>query len=350
MRFLLSTFFLVAFAFQVVSGQEPAAEYVSSSLSGWRTVLEAGALVDRPDIVTVDEGGFAISADSFVDPTRFFDSEWILYDPNTDRWSNYGGKHEPSQLVNLDQLSLVYPDISRMLPSDAEPGIQLVDRGSKAVFLVDAGENLADHTHYFGVNVIDLATGAVTKTNIWSCWGLRHSDDLVWEFPKENLIVSCYMLIWYDSDPIRTEWISAYIGQGSRGMLHLLSTSPDNRYWILEERFWYDPWYGDTYLFDRKTGWITVLLWRERGRVYNRAAWLSDSTFIVNEGDYVMHFDTGSFDRRYALADELVALPDSSAYWWLGPYLSRDGQWLLVFTEGGGLVLRNVFDALAIHS
>ena len=348
MRFLLLTILLFAFAIQAASGQENTTELVNTSLNGWRTVLEAGALEKRPDIVAVD-GGFAVSAYSFIDPSWYFDSEWLLYEPASGRWSSYGDPHEPSQLANLDELNFVYPEIAHMLPANAEPGIQLVDGGSKAVFLVDAGENLADHNHYFGVNIIDLATGAVTKFNLWSCRGMRHSDAIVWEFPEENLIVSCDMLIWYDGDSLRREWIGSYLGQDYPASLHLLSTSPDNRFWILRERFWLDPWYGDTYLYDRQTGWTTVLLWHDRRRPYNFAAWLSDSILIVNEGDYLMHFDTESYERRYALEDELLALPDPSAYWWRGPYLSGDGQWLLVFTEGGGLVLRNVFDALAIH-
>lgn len=235
-----------------------------------------------------------------------------------------------------------------MFPADAEPGIQFVAGDSKAVFLVDAGENLADHTDYFGVKIIDLDTGVDSKLNIWSCWGVRHSDAIVWEFPEEDLVVSCDMLVWHDGDSIRKEWMSAYIGRGENSMLHLLSTSPDNRFWILRERFWYDPWYGDYLLYDRLTGWTTVLLWRDWGIPFH-AVWLSDSTLLVNEGDFIMLFDTESYERRYALEQELLALPDAPARRWLGPYLSSDGQWLLVSTEGGGLVLRNVFDALGIH-
>ena len=346
MRFLLLAIILFPFAFQVASAQEPAVDFTDPSLRGWRTVLEPGTLETRPDIVTVDSG-FAISAESFIDPIPSFNSDWLFYDPASERWSSYGVPHEPSQRVNINHLQYLHPEIANMFPEDAEPEIQFVDGDRKAVFLVDAGENLADHTYYFGVKFIDLATGVVTKLNIWSCWGVRRSDAIVWEFPDENLIVSCDMLIWHDGDSIRKELMSSYIGQGSPSMLHLLSTSPNNRYWILRERFHYDPWYGDYYLYDRQTGWTTILLWRDWRMPYHVAVWLSDSTLVVNEGDFVMYFDTEDYEHRLALADELRELPDAPAHW-LTTYLSLDGQWLLVPTEGGGLVLRNVFDSLSL--
>ena len=111
-------------------------------------------------------------------------------------------------------------------------------------------------------------------------------------------------------------------------MLHLLYTSPDNRYWILRERSWYPPRHGDTYLYDRRTGWTTVLLWGDQRRPYDFAAWLSNSSLIVNEGDYLMHFDTESYERRYALAERTTeTLPDPSAYCVAQvPTCPRDGQ------------------------
>ena len=347
MRFMLAVMLYVSFIVQAAHAQAPAAARADGGISQWRTVLAPGALVSRPKIVPL-EAGFAMSAESFIEPPGSFNSDWILYDPARDRWSSTGDPLAPSQLVNINILKYLEPEMANMFPADAEPGIQFIDGDTMAVFLVDAGENLADHRHYFGVNIVDFSTGVSTKLNIWSCWGLRHSDAIVWEFPEENLIVSCDMLVWLDGDSIRWEWISSYLGQDRISMLHLLSTSPNNRYWILRENFYYDPWYGDTYLYDRRTGWITVLLWSDRGMGYNIAAWTSDSTLIVNEGDYVMYFDTESYERRFALEDELLALPDPQTHTWLGPYLSRDGQWLLVFTDKGGLMLRNVFDALGI--
>ena len=348
MRFLLLLVPFLTFLVQAANAQAPAAEYANSGTNEWRTVLAPGALESRPEIIPV-EAGFAVSANSFHDPPESINSDWLIYDPSSDRWASYGDPREPSQLVNINDLREVQPEIAKLFPADAEPGIQFVDGDDKAVFLLDAGENLADHSYYFGVTLLDLATGVITKLNIWSCWGLRFSDAIVWEFPEENLIVSCDMLVWLDGDSIRTEWISEYMGQDGISMLHLLSTSPDNRYWILRERFWYDPWYGDIYLYDRQTGWITVLLWGDWGMGYNIAAWLSNTTLIVNEGDYVMLFDTESHERRFALEDELLSLPDHQARTWLGPYLSRDGQWLLVFTGTGGLLLHNVYAALGIH-
>ena len=347
MRLLRLTILLLAFFNHLASAQEPAANEAGPSISAWRAVLEPGRLHSRPEIEPV-QAGFAISAASFAYPSWSFSTDWLLYDPASDSWSSYVPSPEPSRRVNISQFSLAYPELADMFPAEAEPGIQFIDGGRRAVFLVDAGESLADHWRYFGVKILDLATGASEKLNLWTCWGVPHADAIVWEFPEDKLIVSCHMLVWLDGSSIRQEWMSAYIGQDEVRQLHLLATSPDNRYWILRERFWYDPWHGDYLLVDRQTGWTTVLLWRDWRIPYHAIVWLSDTTFIVNEGDSVMHFDTETYERRLALEDEIWALPDEPAYS-QPPYLSRDGQWLLVPTEGGGLMLRNVFDALGIR-
>lgn len=347
MRFMLAAILYIALFIQVAQAQALAAANDDRGISAWRTVLAPGALEGRPAVVPV-ESGFAIWADAFIDPPWSFNSDWVLYDPASDRWSSAVDPRKPSQLVNISNFVSLQPEMATMFPNAAEPGIQFVDGDRRAVFLADAGENLADHRRYLGVKHVDLETGLITKLNIWYCWGLLYSDAIVWEFPEENLIVSCDMLVWLDGDSIHTEWISDYIGQDRISMLDLLSTSPDNRYWILREHFYYDPWYGDVYLYDRQTGWITVLLWRDWGISYNIAAWTSDSTVIVNEGNYVMYFDTESYERRFALEDELSALADPQTRSRLNSNLSRDGQWLLVVTDTGGLVLRNVYAALGI--
>lgn len=347
MRLLHFIMLLFLFVIGAVCAQEPAAADSDSFLGQWRTVLEPGTLDNRPDIVPTD-GGFAISAASFAYASWSFSSDWFLYNPASGSWSSYVPPREPSQRVNISQLGYIFPEVADMFPADAEPEIQFVDGESKAVFLVDAGRSIVDNSDYFGVNILDLATSAVTKLNLWTCWGVPRSNAIVWEFPEEKLIASCGMLVWLDGDSIREEWISEYIGGGESSMLHLVSTSPDNRFWILRTRYWHDPWYGHVYLYDRQTGWTTILLWRDYRIPHHPVVWFSDSTLIVNEGDFVLHFDTEDYQRRTALADELLALPDEPAYA-KPPYLSLDGQWLLVFTERGGLVLRSVFDALGIR-
>ena len=148
MQLSLLSVLLFALACNVAGAQESQTESVHRSVSGWRTELEAGALEDRPDIIPVDGGVQPCLLIHSLHPTWFFDSDMrFWYDPVADRlvklWRSTRSVTTREQWISL---SFVYPDISRMLPTDAEPGIQLVDRGSKAVFLVDVGENLADHT------------------------------------------------------------------------------------------------------------------------------------------------------------------------------------------------------------
>ena len=139
MRLLRFIMLLFLFVIGAVCAQEPAAADSDSFLGQWRTVLEPGTLDSRPDIVPTD-GGFAISAASFEDPGWYFDSDWVFYDPASDSWTSFVPPREPSQRVNISQLSYFFPDIADMFPGDAEPEVQFVDGESKAVFLVDAGE------------------------------------------------------------------------------------------------------------------------------------------------------------------------------------------------------------------
>lgn len=348
MRFLLSTLFLVAFAFQVVSAQEPAAEYVSVSLSGWRTALPAGTLERQPDIVVVD-GGFAIAAESFIDPRWRFDSAWVILDPVKDNWSDYEFPPVESPLLELDDNPVVRLDIAGLFPDDPGLKFQLVDGGKKAVFLLHAGELLSDHTHYDGVAIVNPADRTVERLDLWMCYGPRNSETIVWDFPDENLSVSCSLLIWYEGDSYRVESTSQHIGRDWPSMLHLLSTSPDRRYWILRERYYYDPWYGDYYLYDRQTGLTTVLLWASWRIPYHFVVWLDESSMIINEGDFILFLDAATGERQVLLEDEIQEIAQYSPYY-LQLQMSADGQWLVASTDDGSLLLRNVFDALGRQS
>ena len=341
----LISILLFALAVHITGAQEHAEFKLQASFSDWEVVLEAGTLERWPDIVPVD-GGFAVAADSFEDPSWYFDSEWVRYNPETGRWSTYEFPPEPSSLVDIDHKSIARLDIAGLFPDEPDLNFQLVDGGKKVVFLRHVGEMLFDHHVDKVVVIVNPADNTVERLNLWMCHGPQYSEDIVWDFPEDNLSVSCDLLIWHEGDSHHTQTMSDYIGKG-RGpsMLHLLSTSPDNRFWILRERFYGDPWFGDHFLYDRQTGLTTVLLWQDRAIPFDFIVWLNNSAVIVNEGDYVLYFDAKSHERRELLVDELLELSEAPSSL-LRPRLSVDGQWLLVATKEGELLLRNVFDAL----
>ena len=337
------TILLLTLSLQVAFAQEQA-KTAAASMSGWETVLPAGTLQQRPDIVAVD-GGFAVPLASFTYPGWRFQSAWLLFDPVNGSWSDYEFPLLKSPLLEIDDNPVARLDIAGLFPDDPGLKFQLVDGGKKAVFLLHAGEMLFDHSHYDGVAIVNPADRTVERLNLWMCHGPPNSKAIVWEFPEQNLSVSCDLLIWHEGDSYRTETISEYVGQDGDSMLHLISHSLDHRYWILRERYYYDPWYGDYYLYDRHTGLTTVLLWADWGKPQAYlVVWLSSSSLLVNNGHYVLYLDLTSGDRRELLLDEISALPGEG--WHREPRLSIDGRWLIVARDDGSLLLRNVFDAL----
>ena len=323
--------------------QEPAV--ATTPNSGWATILPAGTLEQQPKIVVAD-GGFAVAAESFKDPSWRFDSPWVLLDPATRIWSDYEFPAVESPLLELDDNPIARLDIAGLFPDDPGLKFQLVDKGRKAVFLLHAGELLADHTRYDGVVIVNPAKRTVERLDLWICHGPRNSGAIVWDFPEQNLSVSCSLLIWYEGDSYRIQNTSEYIGQDWPSMLHLLSTSPNNRYWILRERYYYDPWYGDYYLYDRQTGITTILLWADWQVPYHFVVWLDESTVIVNEGHFILLYDAATGERRKLLEDELQEIAEYSPYY-LQLQMSSDGNWLVATTDDGSLLLHNISEAMA---
>ncbi|MCY4061982.1 MAG: hypothetical protein OXG53_06420 [Chloroflexi bacterium] len=344
MRFLLSTFFLVAFAFQVVSAQEPAAEYVSRSLSGWRAVLDAGALDDRPDIVAVDDG-FALAVDSLQYPWLRPESAWLFLDPASGEWSQYEFPPVESPLLDLDDNAVARLDIAGLFPD--EPGLkfQLVDGGEKVVTLFHAGEMLFDHQRYDGVVIVNPAKKTVQRLNVWLCYGPPRSGLIVWDFPEQDLSVSCDFLIWHEGDSSRLQPMHEFIGMETEAALILISHSPDNRYWVLRNFPHYNHGAsGDYYVYDRQTGLTTVLLWSLMYKPQRELViWLDDSSLLVNAYSYILYVDLETGQRHELLNDEIMAQPYD---YYIQTWLSLDGQWLLIAPADGSLLLRNVFDAL----
>ncbi|MYD11215.1 MAG: hypothetical protein F4X02_14390 [Chloroflexi bacterium] len=342
MKALLAILWLV---FSAAAGfAQEQAVITTPPISGWTTILPAGTLEQQPEIIVAD-GGFAVAADSFVDESWYFDSPWVLLNPATGEWSDFEFPAVESPLLELDDNPIARLDIAGLFPDDPGLKFQLVDNGRKAVFLLHAGELLADHARYDGVVIVNPAARTAERLDHWMCRGPRNSGDIVWDFPEENLSVSCSLLIWYEGDSYRIQNTSEYIGQNWPNMLHLLSTSPDNRYWILRERFYYDPWYGDYYLYDRDTGITTILLWADWGVPYHFVVWLDASTLIVNSGHFILFLDAVTGERRKLLEDELEDLAAYSPFY---PQLqmSSDGQWLVTTTDDGSLLLRSLSEAM----
>ena len=344
MRTLLSMLFLFAFAFNTASAQEPAAEIAKRSVGGWRTVLEAGTLEDRPDIVAVD-GGFAVAAESFIESSWFFDTAWLFLDPVSGEWSDYEFQRADSPLLDLDDNAVARLDIAGFFPDDPGLKFQPVDGGKNVVTLFHAGEMLFNHQRYDGVVIVDPSKKTVQRLNIWLCYGPPRSGLIVWDFPEQNLSVSCDFVIWHEGDSSQLQPMHEFIGMETEAALILISHSPDNRYWVLRSFPHYD--YGasgDYYVYDRQTGLTTVLLWSIRYKPQRELViWLDDSALLVNAHNYILYVDLATGQRQELLRDEITSLPQD--YYTL-TRLSLDGQWLLIAPADGSLLLRYVFEAL----
>ena len=348
MRLSLMSIVFLAFAINVVSAQESTAEYVNRSASGWRTVIEPGTLENRPDIVAVD-GGFALAVDSFEYPRLRPESAWVFLDPVSGEWSDYEFPKTDSPLLDLDDNPVARLDIAGLFPDDPGLKFQLVDGGKKVVTLLHAGEMLFNHQRYDGVVIVNPAKKTVQRLNVWLCYGPPRSGLIVWDFPDQNLSVSCDFLIWHEGDSIRLQPMHEFIGMAGEAALFLISHSPDHRYWVLRT---FSPYNygasGDYYVYDRETGLTTVLLWSIPLKPQRELViWLDDSSLLVIAHSYVLYLDMATGQRQELLNDEIMALPYD---YYIQTWLSPDGQWLLIAPEDGSLVLRNVFDALAIHS
>lgn len=310
---------------------------------GWDTVLPAGTLAQQPRVFAVD-GGFAVAAESFIDPTQFFDSDWVLYNPQSGQWSNYAFASDESPLLDLDDNAIVRLDIAGLFPDDSGLKFQLIDGGRKAVSRLHAGEMLFDHNSYDGVMIINPARRTVERLDLWLCFGPPNTGLIVWDFPEQDLSVSCDLLIWHEGDSYRTQTMHDYIGQESPETLHLISHSPDHRYWVLREYRYYDTDSGIYYLYDRQAEFTTVLLWSQSHKPQRRlVVWLDNSSLLINAAGYVLFMDLANDQRRELLADEIHALPGG---YYRHTRLSIDGQWL-VATGDGGMYVRSVFDTLA---
>ena len=348
MRFLLRTLFLFAFAIHAASAQEPTAELTTQrSVSGWRTALPADTLEGRPDIVAVD-GGYAVAAHSFIGPSWFFDTAWLYLDPVSGEWSDYEFPKADSPLLDLDDNPVARLDIAGLFPDDPGLKFQLVDGGKKVVTLFHAGETLFDHQRYDGVVIVDPAKRTVQRLNVWLCYGPPRSGLIVWDFPEQDLSVSCDFLIWHDGDSSRLQPMHEFIGMAGEAALILISHSPDHRYWVLRT---FSPYNygasGDYYVYDRQTGLTTVLLWSLSFKPQRELViWLDDSSLLVNAYSFILYLDMATGQRQELLKDEIMALPYD---YYIQTWLSLDGQWLLIAPEDGSLLLRNVSDALGIH-
>lgn len=347
MRFLPLTVLIFALAILSGSAQEPAAEFADSSFSGWETVLPAGTLQPQPDIIAVD-GGFALAAASFVAQGARFDSTWLLYDPISHEWSKYEFSQATRDLLDLNEELLTLLDISELVPDDPRIKYQLVDAGRKLAFLIPSDDLFDGLGLYNDVLIIDPAAKTAELSYVWYCQGPPYAELVVWDFPEQAMSVICNAIFHHDGDSIRTERTFAFIGRFEQSALHLISHSPDHRYWILgeEDVFFEEP--GPFYVYDRQTGLSTVMLWRLRGRPgRDFVLWRNNYTLINHAGDYILYLDMAKRTRHELLRRELALLPGDAAYKTLT--LSTDGRWLLASSVDGSLFLRQVPDPPAEH-
>ena len=344
MRFLLRAALLFALAIPVVSAQDPAAERAVDDNDGWKTVLAPGTLGRNPEIVPV-EGGFAVSAESFEDPAWYFDSDWVLYDPDTGAWTGFEFPQAEPTSLDLNEELLTLLDIADLVPDDPRIKYQLIDGGAKLAFLLPDEHDFDDLNLYTTVLLVDPVKGTSKRTHVWYCPGPPKEELIVWDFPEQDLSVFCNTVIHHNADVVGTEYTSFFIGSRDQGPLYLYSHSPNQRYWIMgwDELFFDDS--GPFYLYDHHTEQTTIMLWDLPFKLRRDSiVWLSNSTLLTNVGEYVLYLDIANRRRHELLRDALSPLTDDPAS--SKTQLSADGEWLLVAAEDGSLILRNVFDAL----
>ncbi len=345
MRISLLAALLFALALHAVGAQDPTAERTDQEFGGWKTVLGPGTLGRNPDIVPV-EGGFAVSAESFADPTWTFDADWIRYDPQTGKWSDYETTPDKRALLDINEELLELLDIADMVPDDPRIKYQLVDGGKKLAFLLPDDYEFDALSLYTTALIVNPVAKTASAEYVWYCQGPPNAELVVWDFPDQSLSVICNAIIHHVGGSIRTERTYNFVGSLKQGPLYLFSHSPDNRYWILGRDELFSETSGPFYLYDRQTEHITIMLWRLPHKPkHDFIAWLSSSSLLVNVGQYILHLDLANRMRHELLREELAMLSEATAF--MAPVPSADGQCLLVAAEDGSLLLRNVFDTLA---
>ena len=340
MRNLLLAALLFALALHAVSAQDPAAERAEHGFRGWKTVLEPGTLGRNPDIVPV-EGGFAVSAESFADPTWIFDSEWVLYDPDTDTWSPLMQSPYSTVMVSIHDESVAHHQLANHLPEESTD-VQLVNGGTHAVFIQHPGWN---PSHYvWGIGIIDLSTYKITKLTYWG--GSGQPQKLVRDFPEENLIIGGDVLVWLDGDEVQKQWLDDYIVSSEFSDLGAVSISPDKRFWLLGADTIVRPDYltDAGLLYDRETGELTALFAGDWGiPSYQRSVWLDSRTLLINRRGHLLLVDAESGEQTKLMEAELLALHRVNPYNW--HHLSTDWQWLVAeLYNDGGLLIHKVYD------
>ena len=344
MRYPLLAALLFTLALQVVSAQVPGAEYAVNEHGGWKTVLPHGTLGRNAEIVPV-EGGFAISAASFEDLAWDFDTEWVLYDPETGAWTDYQFPQAEPALLDLNEELLTLLEIADLVPDDPRIKYQLIDGGVKLAFLLPHTDFYDGLSLYESILIVNPATRSAKHIRTWFCQGPPSAELTVWDFPEQNMTVICNVIIRHDGNAIRTQSTHRFIGRGFPAAYQLVSHSPDHRYWIMREADFYSDHIGDFYVYDRQTGLSTVMLWNGTYKPQRDfVVWRSDAALMTNVGEYILHLDMAHRQRHELLREELSRLADDPES--LVSWLSTNGEWLLVAAEDGALLLGNVLAAL----
>ena len=340
MRFSPLAMLIFALALQSGSAQEPAAERACQQFCGWTTVLPPGTLRRNPEIVPV-EAGFAVSAASFEDPAWYFDSDWVVYNPETDSWSPLMHSPYSSVMVSIHDESLAHHRLADRLPEESTE-VQIVNGGTHAVFI--------QHVYWdpdlynWEMSIIDLSTYEITELSNWG--GFGQPQKLVRDVPEENLLIAGDMLVWLDGGEVRIHWLDDYILTGEFRNLYLASTSPDMRFWLIGAETVPRPGYvtNASLLYDRMTGEYDILFAGDWGiPSYQRTLWLDNHTLLIHRSDHLLFVDAESREQTKLMEAELEALSRSNVYTWR--HLSTDWRWLLAeLYNDGGLLIHKVYD------
>ena len=315
------------------------------NMAAGRLSWKPGTLGRNAEVVPV-EGGFAVSAESFEDPAWSFDSAWVLYSPETSVWSDYEFPQAEPALLDLNEELLTLLDIADLVPNDPRIKYQLIDGGAKLAFLLPHTDLFDGLSFYETVLIIHPATRSSTRTRTWFCQGPPSAELTVWDFPEQNLSVICNLMFRHDGKSFRTQRTHNFIGRNYPAAYQLVSHSPDHRYWIMREADFYSDNAGEFYVFDHQTGVSTVMLWNRSYKPQRDfVVWLDNATLLTNVGEYVLHLNMANRLRHEVFREELAQHADDPAS--LASWLSADGEWLLVASQDGLLLLGNVLAALA---
>ena len=244
-------------------------------------------------------------------------------------------------MVSIHDESLAYHRLADRLPEESTE-VQIVNGGTHAVFIQHMYWN--PELYYWGMSIIDLSTYEITELSYWG--GFGQPQELVQDFPDENLIITGDLLVWLDGGEVQKHWLDDYILTSEFRNLYLPSISPDMRFWLIVAETVPRPGVMTDagLLYDRMTGEYDLLFVGSWGiHSDQRTLWLDNRTLLIHWSNHLLIVDAESGEQSKFMEAELEALDQLNLYTWR--HLSTDWRWLLAeLYNDGGLLIHKVYD------